>query len=174
MSENLHDLLKGDDPVALRRIERALKDCEIHNEIVDAVLSALIWRRCTAGHNGVLGAVLNLECASRISLLPQHLDRVGASDAAQAIRDLRNQIPLEDEQIEGGIIDWVDGNPSIVHHAATLDHDVDDVAPKLWSFMQERQDELPETEIPEKREGFLAAVFGGWQSFARQSSTTDR
>ena len=98
MSENLHDLLKGDDPVALRRIERGLKDSEIHNEIVDAVLSALIWRRCTAGQNGVLGAVLNPECASRISSLPQHLDRVGASDAAQAIRDLRNQIPLEDEQ----------------------------------------------------------------------------
>jgi len=174
MSENLHDLLESDDPVALRRIEQALQDSEIHNEIVDAILSALIWRRCTAGQNGVLGAVLDPECAARISALPRHLDRVGASDAAQAIRDLRNAIPLKDEHIKGGIIDWVDCNPDIVRHAAALSDDVDDIAPKLWNFMQQRQGELPDTEIPNKRDGLLAALFGGWQAFARQRPTAGR
>jgi len=174
MSENLHDLLESDDPVALRRIEQALQDNEVHNEIVDTVLSALIWRRCTSGQNGILGAVLDPECAARISTLPRHLDRVGASDAAQAIRDLRKQIPLKDEHIKGGIIDWVDGNPDIVRHAAALNDDVDDVAPKLWHFMQQRQNELPDAEILDKREGFLAALFGGLQSFTRQRPTAGR
>ena len=98
MTDNLHNLLAGDEPVALRRIEKALHSADVENETVEAVVSALIWRRCTAGPNGVLGAVLNHECAARIDVLPEHLDTIGASDAAQAVRDLRADIPLEDEQ----------------------------------------------------------------------------
>ncbi len=168
MSENLHDLLESDDPVALRRIEQALHEDGLHNEIVDTVLSALIWRRCTAGQNGILGAVLNQECAARISSLPRHLERVGASDAARAIRELRDKIPLQDERIKGGIIDWVDGNPDFVRHAFALNDGVDDVAPKVWIFMQQRQDKLPDVRIPDKSEGLLAALFGRWQVLARQ------
>lgn len=159
MSENLHDLLERDDPVALRRIEKALLSGDNRNEAVDAVLSALIWRRCTAGRNGVLGAVLNHECAARISVLAEHLDQVGASDAAHAMRNLREEIPLEDEQIRCGLIDWVDANPEIARHAETLTDGVDDLAPKVWSFMQERQDELPDPQIPDKREGLFARLF---------------
>jgi len=174
MSENLHDLLEGDDPVALRRIEQALHSSETSNETVDAILSTLIWRRCTAGQNGILGAVINHECAARISVLPQHLEKVGASDAAQAMRDLLDEIPLEDEQIEGGIIDWVDANPDITRHAATLDDGFEDVTPKVWNYMQQRQDELPNPEIPDKSVGMLAALISGWQSFARQRPSAGR
>ncbi len=160
MPENLHDLLESDDPVALRRIEKALISGDEHNETVDAVITALIWRRCTAGQNGVLGAVLNRECAARISVLADHLEKVGATDAAMAMRDLREEIPLEDEQIRSGIIDWVDENPKFVSHAATLDDGIDDIAPEVWSFMQERQDKLPDPEIPDKRKGLFGALFG--------------
>ncbi|MEX1236510.1 MAG: hypothetical protein WEB56_16120 [Roseovarius sp.] len=143
MSENLSDLLEGDDPVALRRIEKALMSADGHNETVDAVISALIWRRCTAGQNGVLGAVLNHECAARISVLADHLEKVGATEAAQVTRDLREEIPLEDDQIRSGIIDWIDVNPGITGNVVTLNGNVDDIAPKVWSFMQERRDDLP-------------------------------
>ncbi len=160
MSENLHDLLESDDPVALRRIEKALISGDERNETVDAVISALIWRRCTAGQHGVLGAILNRECAARISVLADHLEKVGATDAAKAMRDLRQEIPLEDEQIRSGIIDWIDVNPKIVSHAATLDDGVDDIAPEVWSFMQVRQDNLPDPEIPDKRQGLFGALFG--------------
>ena len=74
---------------------------------------------------------------------------------------LRNEIPLEDEHIRGGIIDWVDANPSLVHYAETLNDDGFDVTPKVWSFMQKRQDELPEIEIPDKRTGLFSRFFGG-------------
>ncbi|MCA1774052.1 MAG: hypothetical protein LC676_00110 [Loktanella sp.] len=161
MSENLYDLLESDDPVALRRIEKALISGDEQNETVEAVISALIWRRCTAGQNGVLGAVLNHECAARISVLADHLEQVGATDAAQAMRALREEIPLEDEQIAGGIIDWVDVNPEITTHAATLNDGVEDIAPEVWSYMQDKQDDLPDPEIPDKRKGFFGALFGG-------------
>lgn len=174
MSENLHDLLESDDPVALRRIEQALQSSEPPNETVDTVLSALIWRRCTAGQNGILGAVIHHECAARMSVLPQHLERVGASDAAQAMRDLLGKIPLEDDQIEGGIIDWVDSNPDIARHAATLSDGIEDVTSKIWSFMQQRQDDLPDPEIPDRSAGILAALLSGWQSLARQRFSAGR
>jgi hypothetical protein len=161
MTYNLHELLKSDDPVALRQIEKALSSSDIRNDAVDAVISALIWRRCTAGQTGVLGAVLNHECAARISVLPEHLDRVGASEAAQAMRDLREDIPLEDEQIRYGLVDWVDANPEIARHAETLTEGVDDVAPKVWSFMQECQGEFPDPQIPDKRFGLFARLFSG-------------
>ncbi len=161
MPENLHDLLQRDNPVALRRIEKALSSGDVRNEAVDAVLSALIWRRCTTGQNGVLGAFLNHECAARVSVLAEHLDRVGASDAAQAMRDLREEIPLEDDRIRYGLIDWVDVNPDIARHAETLTDGVADVTRKVWSFMQERQGELPDPKIPDKREGLFARLFNG-------------
>ncbi len=162
MPTNLHELLEGDEPVALQRIERALQSGKVHNEVVDITLSALIWRRCTTSPNGVLGAVLSHDCAARVDVLAQHLDRIGATDSAQALRDLRNEIPFEDERIKGGIIDWIDINPQIARHAASLDSDVDDVAPALWNFMQECQAELPNPEIPDKKTGLWAGLFKGW------------
>jgi len=159
--KTLHELLECDDPVALRRIEKALVAEDARNDTVDTVLSVLVWRRCTMGQNGILGAVLNHECAARVSVLDEHLDLVGASDAAQAMRDLRQEIPLKDEHIRCGIIDWVDVNPSLVRHAETLNDEGLDVALKVWSFMQEHQDKLPDIAIPDKRAGLLARLFGG-------------
>ena len=160
MSKNLYNLLEGDDPVALHRIKKALLSDDASNETVDAILSALIWRRCTARPNGVLGAVINHECAERIKVLSKHLDRIGASDAAQAMRDLRERIPLKDKHFKYGIIDWVDANPDLVKHASKLNDRIDDVAPKVWSFMQERYEELPNFPIPEKKRGLFAGLFG--------------
>lgn len=125
------------------------------------MISALIWRRCTSGQIGVLGAVLNHECAARVSVLPEHLDKVGASDAAQAMRDLREEIPLEDEQFRYGLVDWVDANPEIARHAKTLTAGVDDVAARVWSFMQECRGELPDPRIPDKRFGLFGRLFSG-------------
>ncbi|WP_121096845.1 hypothetical protein [Roseinatronobacter ekhonensis] len=174
MPENLHDLLEGDDPVALRRIEQALHSTEPSSETVDTILSALIWRRCTAGKNGILGAVINYECAARISVLPRHLEKVGAAHAAQAMRDILEEIPLEDKQIEGGIIDWVDSNPDFARHAGALDERMEDVASKVWGFMQENQSDLPDYEIPDKRQGMLNTLLSGWQSLSRQRFSAGR
>jgi hypothetical protein len=160
MTQNLQKLLQSDEPVALRRIEKALVAEDEPNETVDTVLSVLLWRRCTLGQNGILGALLNHECAARVSVLDEHLDLVGASDAAQSMRDLRKEIPLKDEHIRGGIIDWVDANPNVVRYAETLNDDGFDITPQIWSFMQERQDELPDIEIPDKRTGLLGRLFG--------------
>ncbi len=159
MSDKLYDLLDGDDPVALRRIEKALISGDDRNETTEAVISALIWRRCTAGQNGILGAVLNHECAARICVLADHLETVGAAESAQAVRDLREKLPLEDEQIQSGIIDWIDVNPDIAGEAAALKDDLEDIAPTVWNFMQERQDDLPDAIIPNKRPSLFAALF---------------
>lgn len=167
MSFTLHGLLEQDDPVALRRIEKALLAGDVRNETVNTVLSALMWRRCTKGQIGVLGALIDHECAAQISVLAQNLDLVGASDAAQAIRDLRRNISLEDEQIRRGIIDWIDVNPRLIKHAETLNDKVFDVAPKVWTFMQQRQSELPDAEIPDKPASLFARLFGEQFKIAR-------
>ncbi len=161
MPEYLHELLEGDDPVALRRIERALHDDQARNETVETVVSALIWRRCTTGHVGVLGAVLDRDCAARVGSLVGHLDRIGASDAAKATRNLLEEIPLPDEQIRHGLIDWVDAHPDIARHAAKADDEVDDIAPKIWNFMQQRQDDLPNPKIADKQKGLFGRLFAG-------------
>jgi hypothetical protein len=160
MMKNLHDLLDRDDPVALRRIEKALGAEETRNETVDAVLSVLLFQRCANGRNGILGALINHECAARVSMLDEHLDLVGASGAAQAMRDLRKEIPLRDEDIRRGIIDWIEANPSLVQHAKTLNDNNLDVASKVWNFMQERQEKLPDIEIPDRKTGILGRFFG--------------
>ena len=159
MTQNLHELLERSDPVALRRIEKALDAVDERNETVETVLSALMWQRCTIGQNGILGAYLNHECAARVSVLDEHLAVIGASDAAQAIRDLRKEIPLQDEDIRRGIIDWVDANPSLVQHAKTLNDEDLDVASKVWNFMQKRREKLPDIEIPDKKTGLLGRFF---------------
>ena len=160
MTQNLHELLERNEPVAFRRIEKALVAVDERNETVETVLSALIWQRCTMGQNGILGAYLNHECAARVSVLDEHLGVIAASDAAQAIRDLRKEIPLQDEDIRRGIIDWVDANPSLVQHAITLNDENLDVSPKVWSFMRDRQQNLPDVEIPDKNTGLLSRFFG--------------
>ncbi|WP_223427576.1 hypothetical protein [Tateyamaria pelophila] len=160
MAQNLYQLLEHDDPVALRHIEKALSAEDAPNETVETVLSALLWRRCTMGQNGILGALLNHECAARVSVMDEHLDVIGASDAAQAMRDLRTEIPLQDEHIRRGIIDWVYANQNLVEHAKTLNEENLDVAPNVWTFMQKRKANLPNIEIPDKRTGLLARLFG--------------
>ena len=76
------------------------------------------------------------------------------------MRDLRKEVPLQDEHIQRGIVDWVDANPSLIQHANTLNDENLDVAPKIWSFMQGRQENLPHIEIPDKRTGLLGRLFG--------------
>ena len=54
MTENLHDLLKQDNPTALPRIERALISQDDLSADQEAVLGALSWQRCTSGAAGLL------------------------------------------------------------------------------------------------------------------------
>ncbi|MFO7805537.1 MAG: hypothetical protein R6V30_07680, partial [Paracoccaceae bacterium] len=58
-------------------------------------------------------------------------------------------------------IDPVDDAPESTTHATTLNDGVDDIAPEVWSYMQDKQDDLPDPEIPDKRKGFFGALFGG-------------
>ena len=51
-------------------------------------------------------------------------------------------------------------NPSLVQHAKTLNDENLDVAPKVWNFMLERQEKLPDIEIPDKKTGLLGRFFG--------------
>ncbi len=88
MPANLYDLLDSDDPVAVRRIEKAFSSGDVRNQAVDA-------------------------------------------------------------------------NPEISRHADTLTDGVADLAPTVWSFMQERQGELPDPQIPDKRVGLFARLFSG-------------
>lgn len=79
-------------------------------------------------------------------------------DTVQAIRDLSKENPLKDEQIRSGIIDWLDMNPEIASKAAKLHEGVDDIAPTVWNFKQERQDELPDPEISYKAKGLFSIL----------------
>jgi len=160
MSDKLHDLLENDDPTALPQIERSLASQDDLSADQDAVLSALIWRRCTSGAAGLLGSVLHQDCASRFEDLPTQLARVGATDAAVATLELRNAIPLEDEQINGGLADWIDIHPEISSKAAELNEEVDEIDQIIWDFMKDPASDIPDLEVPTRTEAVLSSIAG--------------
>jgi hypothetical protein len=102
---------------------------------------------------------LNRDCARRIKVLAAHLDLVGAHEAAAAVRELRGQIPYNDNQLGGGIIDWIDANPDFVDRARELDREINDITPQIWAYMQNCCDELPDAAIPPRQRGFFARLF---------------
>ena len=157
--ETLHEVLQSEEPVALRRIEKVLAAEDDRSEQAEAAMSALIWRRQTTGHQGILGTFLNRDCARRIKVLAAHLERVGAPEAAAAIRELRGQIPYSDNQLGGGIIDWMDAHRDFVDRARELDCEIEDITPQIWTYMQNCCDELPDTAIPPRRRGLFARLF---------------
>ena len=164
MSDTLHDLLQQDEPTALPRIERALRSQDDLSADQQAVLGALVWQRCTSGAVGLLGCVLHGDCAKRIDDLPDQLERIGATDAAVATRELLNAIPLEDEQIRGGLVDWMDTQPDIVNKARELEDALDDVDQAIWDFMKDAATDIPDLEIQTRTESVMSSVFGLFRS----------
>ena len=164
MSNKLHDLLHQDEPTALPRIERALRSQDDLTADQETVLGALVWQRCTSGAAGLLGCVLHGDCAKRIDDLPDQLERIGADDAAAATRELRNAIPLDDVQIRGGLVDWIDTQPDIVNKARELDDALNEVDQAIWDFMKNAATDIPDLEIQTRTESVVSSVFGLFRS----------
>jgi hypothetical protein len=117
MPEKLHDLLGQDSPTALSRIKKAFLSQDDLSADQEAVLGAFVWQRCTSGPSGLLGCFLDRDCATRIEALPNQLAHIGATEAAAATRELWDAIPLDNGQISGGLVDWIDTQPDIVKKA---------------------------------------------------------
>jgi hypothetical protein len=164
MSEKLHDLLGQDSPTALSRIEKALLCQDDLSTDQEAVLGALVWQRCTSGPSGLLGCVLDQDCATRIDALPNQLAHIGAIEAAAATRELLNAIPLDNGQISGGLVDWIDTQPDIVKKARELDDCLNEVDQTIWDFMKGTTSEIPDLEIPTRTNSILASVAGLFRS----------
>lgn len=164
MSERLHDLLEQDQPSALSQVERALAAQESLTCDQDAVLGALIWRRCTGGTAGLLGCILNYECAQRIERLPEQLAHIGAVDASRATAELRDAIPLDAEQIGAGLFDWIETQPRIVDRARELNEGLAGIDETIWSFMKDAGTEIPDMEVPTRAESIVSSVFGLFRS----------
>lgn len=164
MSERLHELLQQDEPTALAQIERALASQTDRTADQEAVLNALIWRRCTNGAAGFLGTVLHQNCASLIDVLPSQLARIGAADAAVAIRELRDVIPLEDEQIKRGLADWIETKRDVVNKAHELEAGLEDITPTIWEFMKSPSSEMPDIEISSRTEDIVSSVVSFFRS----------
>ena len=164
MGKNLHDLLEQDSPTDLLRIERALRSQDELSADQVAVLEALVWQRCTSGAAGLLGCVLHQDCAKRIDDLPDQLARVGATDAAEATRALRDAIPLDDEQIRYGLMDWIDTHPDIYNKARELDDGLNEVDQTIWDFMKDAASDIPDLEIPTRMNSVVSSVAGLFRS----------
>ena len=164
MGEKLHDLLFQDDPTGLPRIEKALLSQSDLSADQEAVLGALVWHRSTSGAHGLLGCVLDQDCATRIDVLPSQLSRVGATEAATATRELLSAIPLDNRQISGGLADWIDTQPEIVNKARELDMGLSDVDQTIWDFMKDDDSNIPDLEIPTRTESIMASVTGLFRS----------
>ena len=156
--QRLHDLLKNEHPIALPQIERALaSQCEMSAD-QEAVLSALIWRRCTDGGARLLGTVLYQDCANRIGNLSQHLRTIGARDAATAVYGLRDEILLEDEQMEFGLLDWIETEPGVVRRAKELGDSLEDIDQILWDFMKRESSDIPDLQVPTRTQQYLSSM----------------
>ncbi|WP_146204919.1 hypothetical protein [Jannaschia seohaensis] len=168
MPQNLHDLLQQDEPSALPRIERALLSQDDLSADQEAVLSALVWQRCTGGAAGLLGCVLHQDCAKLIDNLPNQLARIGAADASIATKELRNAIPLDDGQIRGGVADWIDTQPDIVKKAHELDDGLHELDQTIWDFMKDPSTDIPDLEILTRTESLVSSVVGLFRSKQRR------
>lgn len=148
MTETLHDILRSDDPGVLPRIEKALSACDDLDRDLEAVLSALILHRRASGEAGLLGAVLYRDCAQRLPVLPAHLRAIGATDAANAVSDLRRDIPLEDAVISCGLIDWLDTQPDLARSARRRTPDLDGLDDDIRRFLRRKGRALPDLPLP--------------------------
>jgi hypothetical protein len=160
MASNLHDLLALDNPTALPRIERALRSQDELSADQEAVLGALVWQRCTSGPAGLLGCVTQHDCAKRIDDLPDQLARIGAEDAAEATRALRDAIPLDDETLRHGIADWIDTQSDVYSKAQELDDGLEGVDRAIWDFMKDPETDIPDLEIPTRMDSIVSSVTG--------------
>jgi hypothetical protein len=169
MREKLHDLLDSDRPVALRQIERALASEDELTDDQEAVLSALIWRRCTSGVNGLLGTVIHRDCASRIEDLPQHLEAIGAHKAARAVSALREEIPLEDYRIKQGLVDWIDTETDVAVRARKIGSELDGIDDLVWGFMKDNSSDIPDLEVTSRTQDVFSSL-KSWLQAARQGN----
>ncbi|SFP44186.1 hypothetical protein [Tranquillimonas alkanivorans] len=156
MTVTIHELIERKKPADLEKIERTLAAQPARSPEAEAALSALIWRRRTDGRSGLLGAFMHKDCAERIAMLGDHLEEIGAHDAAAALRELRAEIPLSDDLIGRGLIDWVDSRPDIVREARELDSRLEDVAPLIWDYLRDCGDAVPDLPLHQPRRGLLA------------------
>lgn len=173
MADNLHDLLRQNEPVALQQIERALAAQDHLSADQEAVLDALIWKRYTCGPAGLLGCILHQDCARLFPDLPNKLERIGATDAAVATRELRNAIPLDEEQIRGGLTDWVETQSEVVTIARELDENLiglDEVDQTIWDFMKDTASDIPDLEIPTRTESIVSSIVGLFRSSNDQTA----
>jgi len=160
MAETLEDLVKDQEPVDLRRVEKSLDAFDELEDDLEAALSALVWHRCTSGPNGMIGALLDPECSGRNSVMVDHLEVVGAHEAASAFKELREEFPSFDEQNRGSLIDWIDAKPEIARKANELEDGLQDVEPVIIDFLRSRSDQLVEVPAVSGRFGFLSRWFG--------------
>ncbi len=112
----------------------------------------------------MLGCVLHPDCAKRIDTLPNQLEHIGATEAADATRELLKAIPLHADQISGGLADWIDTQPDIVSRARELDDGLNEVDQTIWDFMKETTSDIPDLEIPTRAESIVASVAGLFRS----------
>lgn len=168
MSQQLHDLLESDRPVALPQIERALASEDDLTDDQEAVLSALIWRRCTSKGAGLLGTVLYRDCASRIEYLPQHLEAIGASDAARAVSALLDEIPLEEARIKQGLVDWIDTEAEVAARADELGSELEEIDDIVWDFLKDRSSNIPDLEITSRAQDLVASLKSWLQPRSRE------
>lgn len=158
MADHLHSLLEQDEPTDLARIERALSAQDELSADQEAVLSTLVWRRCTTGAAGLLGAVLHHDCARRIGDMPEHLETIGAPETAEAIRELCDAIPLDEDRISRGLADWIETESDIVTKAQELDAELDDIDQTIWNFMKNPASDIPDVELPTRSAALLSSI----------------
>lgn len=123
-------------------------------------MNALIWQRCTSGASGLLGCLLSQDCASRIEVLPDQLAHIGATDAASAMQELLHKIPLDTDQIHGGLVDWIDTQPGIVNVARELDEGLGDIDQVVWAFMKNPTSDIPDIDVPTRTEAIMNTLTG--------------
>jgi hypothetical protein len=164
MSERLHEIIKQDEPTALPRIERTLASQADLTADQEAVLNALRWRRCTTGAAGLLGTVIHQDCAKLIDELPGQLARIGAADAAVTVKELRDMIPLETEEIKRGLADWIDTQRDVVVKAHELEDGLEDIAPTIWEFIKSPSSDIPDIEISTRTESIVSSVVSFFRS----------
>lgn len=108
----------------------------------------------------MLGCVIHQDCAGRIEDLPAQLTRVGAPDSAGAVRELRNAISLNDDEIKGGLADWIETQPEVIKKAHELDAEIEEIDQTIWDFMRDPASDIPDLALTSRTGSVLSSIAG--------------
>jgi hypothetical protein len=160
--ETVRHILDSESGLDFGKIESALAAEQQTREEAEAVLSVLILRRHMQGPNGLCDALVTSECTQRLEMLPDHLYKVGAYDAAARFRRIRAKLPEPEVLSPGAVYDLLDQDSELMDLVQETSAACDNLDDLIEAYLWRCPENVLEAETVARRRGpraWLRAFF---------------